>query len=73
MGTYTTNEVKDIMILMDTWKGLEHDKWKLISFDDDEAKFGWLDRGLQFTKYVVTSRYQINFFRGVEPDVLDQF
>jgi len=69
--TYTTQDIREIMKTKEKWEALEHDKWKLLSFSENEARFGWLDRNLQYTKYITVRTEQAKFFRGVEPDVLD--
>jgi len=64
------------MILSDLeyWKEAEHSNWKLLSFTDrTSARFGWLEHGESFERYVTVKRSTIEFLRGVDPDVLDQF
>jgi len=73
MSTYTPRELQEINDMKDRWEAYEHDKWKLLSFDEDKAKFGWLHQNLQYTKYVTITREQIKFFVGVDPDALDVY
>jgi len=73
MATYTQAELEAINDLRDKWEAYEHDNWKLLSFGDYEARFGWLDRNQQYTKYVTITKEQIKFFVGVDPDALDVY
>ena len=70
----TTQDVRNVIEDYDYWMGYEHDKWKLLSFSGRRtARFGWLEQGLQYTKYVNIARSQIDFLVGVAPDVLDDY
>jgi len=73
MGTFTTGELEEINDLRDKWEAYEHNNWKLLSFSEYDARFGWLDRNQQYTKYVTITKEQIKFFVGVDPDVLDVY
>jgi len=72
MTAYSNREVDKIIELRAKWTEYEHDSWKLISFSQKTARFGW-DYNGQFTKYVEIGRVQIDFILGVQPDVLDNF
>jgi hypothetical protein len=65
MGTFTTKELKDINDLRDKWLELEHDKWKLLSFSEYDARFGWVVGGM-YTKYVHVARATIDFLASCE-------
>jgi hypothetical protein len=73
MTNYTPGNVRQIAADYDFWIQWEHDKWKLISFTDrTSARFGFLNRNGEYTKWITVEAPAIRFMRGVEPDVLDQ-
>jgi hypothetical protein len=69
-GPLGVGDLTNINEVANKWREAEHKKWKLVSFDEHDARFGWLV-GDMYTKYVNISKSQIEFVRGIECDACD--
>lgn len=66
---YTLKTVKDINTCKEDWLVFEYNNWKLISFNENEARFGEMNpRNGQFLKYADINKNQLKFLNQVPAD-----